>query len=108
MADMVARASGSKSERQAGAGVAFKYASNLLQSLLHCADGKAGDKAVEEKIVKNGYGQAGDETGGHERSPKINVAPNKEDRNPYAHHLICLRRNKSQCVNELLRHQSER
>ena len=29
------------------------------------ADGEAGDEAVEKEVVEEGYGEAGDQTGGH-------------------------------------------
>jgi hypothetical protein len=42
--------------------------------LLDGAHGEAGDETIDEKIVQNGDGNAGDETTGHEGSPEVYVA----------------------------------
>src|SRR5215470_7971371 len=43
--------------------------------LLDGAHGETGDEAVEEEIVEDGERHAGDEAGGHERAPVVDVAP---------------------------------
>jgi hypothetical protein len=38
---------------------------------IHDSDGEAGDEAVEEEVVEEGYGKAGDEAGGHKGAPVV-------------------------------------
>lgn len=46
-----------------------------MTGLLDSSDGEAGDEAVEEQVVEEGDGQAGNQACGHERAPVINVTP---------------------------------
>ena len=42
--------------------------------LLDSSHRKAGDKPIQEKIVQDGNGHAGDEARGHQRAPEIDIA----------------------------------
>jgi len=42
--------------------------------LLDGAYGEAGDEAIEEEVVEEGYGETGDQAGGHEGAPVVDVA----------------------------------
>ena len=78
------------------------------QALLDGADGEPGDKAVEEHIVQQGDGQAGDQAGSHQRAPVIHVAAHQKSGHANADHLVGLRRDERQRVHKFLGHQGER
>ena len=46
----------------------------LCHRLFDGADGEAGDEAVEKKVVEEGDRKAGDQAGGHEGAPVVDVA----------------------------------
>ena len=52
------------------------YGAAGTSRLLDGAHGEAADETVDEEIVKDGDGQAGDEAGAHERAPEVNVTAN--------------------------------
>src|SRR5882724_5159696 len=72
-----------------------------------CAHGEAGDKTIDEKIVQDGDGNAGDETAGHEGTPKVYVAVDQEGGYADAHGHISHRGDERHSVDELLHHECE-
>src|SRR5258708_40157961 len=57
-----------------GGPVALLLFAHAGQPLLYRAHGESRDKPVEEKVVHDGDGDAGDEAGGHQRAPGGDVA----------------------------------
>src|SRR2546421_6668832 len=45
-----------------------------VNPLFDGTNSKAGDEAIEKEIVDDGDGDAGDEAGGHQRAPVVDVA----------------------------------
>ena len=59
-----------------------------LYLALHGSYRKSGDKTIKEQVIQESNGKTGDQTGSHQRSPEIDVAPNQEDGNADTHHLL--------------------
>src|SRR3546814_13657508 len=57
-------------------------ATRVPDTLFDGPDGKTRNKTIQEKVVQNGDGYAYDQAGAHQRSPKIDIAPDQKGRNP--------------------------
>src|SRR4029450_3579451 len=75
--------------------------------LLDSAHGEAGDETIDKKIVQNGDGNAGDETAGHEGTPKVYIAMDQESRHADAHGHISHRGDEGHSIDELLHYECE-
>src|SRR5438132_5766290 len=76
--------------------------------LLYRAHGESRDKPVEEEVVDNGDGDAGDEAGGHQRAPVVDVAAHQGDGHADADRHALHGGDEGEAVDELLDHQRER
>src|ERR1700688_3340226 len=75
--------------------------------LLYGADGEAGDETVEEEVVEEGYGQAGDEACRHQGAPVVDVAADEKDGDARADHLVGFGRDEGEGVDKFLGDQRE-
>ncbi len=78
------------------------------EPLLDRAHCESCDEAIEEQVIEQRDRKARNQARSHERTPEVDVTTHQEYRNPHAHHLLRLWRNKRERVNEFLRHQRER
>src|SRR6202021_488124 len=78
------------------------------EPLLNRAHRESGDEAIEEQIIEQRDRKARDQARCQDRAREGDVTAHQEYWNPHAHHLLRLRRNKRERVNEFLRHQRER
>src|SRR5919197_350620 len=69
---------------------------------------KPGDEAVEEEVVDDGDRHAGDQTGGHQRAPVVDVAADEGDRDADADGHLLDGGDERQAVDELLDDERQR
>src|SRR6266446_8198952 len=82
--------------------------SNLRsERLLYGADGEAGYEAVKEQVIHERDGKTGDQAGGHQRSPVVDISTNQKDGDACPDHLIRFGRDEGQGIDKFLSHQGE-
>src|SRR5712664_3934713 len=68
-----------------GEPVALLWIAHTGNLLFDGPNSKSRDKPIEEEIVDDGDGDAGDQAGGHQRAPVIHVAAHQRHRHADAH-----------------------
>src|SRR5258708_7467000 len=76
-------------------------------ALFDSADGEAGDEAVEEQVVHERDGKTGDQAGGHQRSPVVDIPANQKDGDARPDHLIRFGREEGQGIDKFLSDEGE-
>src|ERR1041384_2046166 len=78
-----------------------------ISILLPRSDRKPRNKSIDDQVVEDRDGDAGDEAAGHERAPEVDVAVDEEGRHADADGEVARGGDEGDGVDELLEHEGE-